>query len=166
MTSGGRHIAGVAAGHEHHELPVHETVLCLETDLDRGLRVDEAARRRDEVGPNVLPRLDRRGPLLRLLVQFHHPLIYMHPLIYVLLAAAVTTLLVGDLVDASMILAVVVINALIGFVREARAEKALDALVAMVRTHATVIRDGARHRVSSDELVASRPSNRATTWWR
>src|SRR3712207_4278045 len=62
-------------------------------------------------------------------------------------------MLLGDVVDASVILGVVLINAVIGFVQESRAEKALDALMAMVRTQATVVRDGARHRIPSDELV-------------
>ncbi len=132
---------------DHHELPVHEVVLLLGTDHERGLDPDEAAHRLKAEGPNALPRVDRRGPLVRFLVQFHHPLIY------VLLAAAVATLLLGEVVDAGVILAVVLINAGIGFVQEARAEQALDALMAMVRTHATVVRDGVRHRIASEELV-------------
>ncbi|MCF6735539.1 HAD-IC family P-type ATPase [Blastococcus sp. KM273129] len=132
---------------DHHELPVHEVVLLLETDHERGLGLDEAALRLKLEGPNALPRVDRRGPLVRFLVQFHHPLIY------VLLAAAVATLLLGKVVDAGVILAVVLINAGIGFVQEARAEQALSALMAMVRTQATVVRDGVRHRISSEDLV-------------
>jgi magnesium-transporting ATPase (P-type) len=131
----------------HHELPVHEVVLLLETDPEEGLAADEAARRLAVVGPNVLPRIARRGLMLRFLLQFHSPLIY------VLLVAAAATVLLGDVVDASVILAVVLINAAIGFVQESRAEAALDALMAMVRTEATVVRDGVRHRVPSDELV-------------
>jgi cation-transporting P-type ATPase F len=133
---------------EHHELPVHEVVLLLETDHERGLTPEEASRRLEREGPNALPRVDRRGPLVRFLVQFNHPLIY------VLLAAAAATLLLGAVVDAGVILAVVLINAMIGFVQESRAEQALDALKAMVRTQATVVRDGVRHRISSEDLVA------------
>ncbi|SFF72721.1 HAD-IC family P-type ATPase [Blastococcus tunisiensis] len=131
----------------HHELPVHEVVLLLGTHADRGLSTAEAADRLRSAGPNVLPRLDRRGPWLRLLLQFHHPLIY------ILLVAAAVTLALGEVVDSGVILAVVLINAAIGFVQESRAEKALDALTALVRTEATVVRDGARHRISSEELV-------------
>jgi cation-transporting ATPase F len=130
-----------------HGMSAYETVLLLETDHDQGLSDAGAARRREQLGPNILPRLDRRGPLLRFALQFHHPLIY------VLLVATVATALIGEFVDAGVILAVVLINAVIGFVQEARAEKALDALVAMVRTQATVIRGGVKHRISSDELV-------------
>jgi cation-transporting P-type ATPase F len=131
----------------HHELAVHESVLLLDTHPERGLPVAEASRRLEQAGPNLLPRVDRRGPLARLALQFHHPLIY------VLLAAAAATFAVGEPVDAAVVLAVVLVNALIGFLQEARAEKALDALVEMLLTRATVVRDGARHEVPSEELV-------------
>jgi magnesium-transporting ATPase (P-type) len=126
---------------------VHEVVLLLGTDRDRGLSATEAADRLRTSGPNVLPRLDRRGALLRFVLQFHHPLIY------VLLAAAAVTLALGEVVDAGVIVAVVLINAVIGFVQESRAETALDALMSMVRTQATVVRDGHRRRVPSEEIV-------------
>ncbi|MGY1712422.1 HAD-IC family P-type ATPase [Geodermatophilus sp. SYSU D00758] len=136
-----------AGDRAHHELPAHEVLLLLETSPERGLSGAEAARRRAAVGPNTLPRVDQRGPVLRFLLQFHHPLVY------VLLAAAAATLALGDVVDAGVILAVVLLNAGIGFVQESRAERALDALMAMVRAEATVVRDGRWSRVPSDELV-------------
>ncbi|MBY8853327.1 HAD-IC family P-type ATPase, partial [Saccharothrix sp. MB29] len=83
----------------------------------------------------------------RLLGQFHNPLIY------VLLGAAALTFALGEVVDASVVLAVVLVNALVGYLQEARAEKALDALVAMVRTEATAVRGGVAARIASDELV-------------
>jgi cation-transporting ATPase F len=100
-----------------------------------------------EFGPNTLPPPRGRGWALQLLAQVNNPLIY------VLLGAAVLTAVLGEAVDASVVFAVVVVNALIGFVQETRAERALDALVAMVRTEATVVRDGRATRVSSDDLV-------------
>ena len=132
---------------DHHELPVHEVLLLLETDGEVGLEPSEAADRLHRFGANVLPRLQRHGPLVRLLLQFHHPLVY------VLLAAAGTTALLGDVVDASVILGVVVANAAIGFVQEAKAESALEALAGMVVTEAHVIRGGVRSRIRSGELV-------------
>ncbi|WP_343073907.1 HAD-IC family P-type ATPase [Phytoactinopolyspora mesophila] len=128
-------------------LPEHEVFLLFETDREHGLDADEARRRLHQIGPNVLPRLSRRGPLVRLLLQFHHPLIY------VLLAAAAATTAIGELVDASVILAVVVLNAGIGYLQESRAERALDALVAMVQTEATVVRNGSKVRIPSEEVV-------------
>ena len=130
-----------------HHLPVHEALVLLESDREHGLTSDEAARRLQRHGPNVLPRVERRGALWRLLLQFHHPLIY------VLLVAAAVTYAVGEPVDASVILGVVLANAAIGFVQEARAERALDALAAMMTVDAHVIRDGSRRRVPATELV-------------
>jgi magnesium-transporting ATPase (P-type) len=147
MASPDQDLLQAATGRNHHELPVHEVVLLLETDAERGLSREDARRRLAEVGPNVLPPMDRRGPLLRFVLQFHNALIY------VLLAAALATALLGDAVDSAVILAVVLINAAVGFAQESRAEKALDALMAMVRTRATVVRSGARQLIPSDDLV-------------
>jgi cation-transporting ATPase F len=130
-----------------HHLPVDEAAALLRSDADRGLSHAEATRRLQRHGPNVLPRVERRGPLLRLALQFHHPLIY------VLLVAAAVTYAIGEPVDASVILGVVLANAAIGFVQEARAERALDALAAMVTVDARVIRDGTQHRVPARDLV-------------
>jgi cation-transporting P-type ATPase F len=130
-----------------HQLPVQEALVLLETDREHGLTADEAARRLQRHGPNLLPRVERRGALLRLLLQFHHPLIY------VLLAAAAVTYGIGEPVDASVILGVVIANAAVGFVQEARAERALDALVAMLAVDTRVIREGTKRRVPASELV-------------
>ncbi|MEO3826491.1 HAD-IC family P-type ATPase [Actinomadura sp. B10D3] len=119
----------------------------LGTDLDQGLGSGEAAARLDRHGPNVLPAARRRRPVLRFLLQFHSPLIY------VLLVSAVITALLGEHVDASVILGVVIVNAIVGFVQEARAERALAALAALTRTVATAVRDGRPARVPSDDLV-------------
>jgi cation-transporting ATPase F len=132
--------------HSHH-LPAHEVVLLLETDGGNGLSTEEAARRLERFGPNVLPRFSRYGPLLRFLFQFHHPLIY------VLLAATGVTLLLGEWVDAGVIFGVVLVNAAIGFIQESRAEAALDALVALMKTEATVRRDGRKVRLPASDLV-------------
>ena len=121
--------------------------MLVETDREHGLTAAEAARRLQRHGPNVLPRVERRGALLRLLLQFHHPLIY------VLLVAAAVTFGIGEPVDASVILGVVIANAAIGFAQEARAERALDALAAMMAVDTRVIREGTRRRVPASELV-------------
>ena len=82
-----------------------------------GLSAAEAAQRLASDGPNRLTPPQKRGPLLRFLLQFHNVLIY------VLLGAAVVTAALGHLVDTGVILGVVVINALIGFIQEGKAEK-------------------------------------------
>ena len=134
-------------GSGHHALAVHEVVLLLETDTERGLTEDEAAARRERYGPNVLPTAARGGVLRRLLRQFRNPLVY------VLVVAGVVTLLLAEYVDSAVIFGVLVVNAVIGFLQESRAEAALDALRAMVRTEARVVRGGRHQRVSSDDVV-------------
>ncbi|MEO8555319.1 MAG: HAD-IC family P-type ATPase [Actinomycetota bacterium] len=134
-------------GTAHHCLAGHEVVLLLETDQRQGLTAAEAADRLARFGPNVLPHAKTAGPMRRFLLQFHNPLVY------VLLAAGLTTLALGEMVDSSVIFGVVLINSVIGFVQESKAEAELDALRAMVRTEARVVRDGRARTVASDELV-------------
>jgi cation-transporting ATPase F len=131
----------------HHHLPAHEVVLLLETDVTKGLASDEAVRRLERFGSNVLPKFRRRGPLIRFLLQFHHPLIY------VLLAATAVTASLGEWVDAGVIFGVVLVNAMVGFIQESRAEAALDALASMMRTEARVRRDGQTVRIPSEDIV-------------
>lgn len=131
----------------HHHLPAHEIVLLLETDVAMGLTSDEAARRLERFGPNLLPKFRRHGPLIRFLLQFHHPLIY------VLLAATAVTASLGEWVDAGVIFGVVLVNAVVGFIQESRAEAALESLAAMMKTEAVVRRDGRKLRIASADIV-------------
>ncbi|MCB1873817.1 MAG: carbonate dehydratase, partial [Gammaproteobacteria bacterium] len=104
-----------------------------------GLEQDEAASRLELYGPNRLPPPKRRGPLQRLLSQFNNVLIY------VLLAAAAVTAVLAHWVDTGVILAVVLINALVGYIQEGKAEKALDAIRNLLSPQATVLRS--RHQI-------------------
>jgi cation-transporting ATPase F len=131
----------------HHGLPAHEVVLLLGSHTDRGLSADDATERLARYGPNSLPAARGPGLLTRILRQFHNPLIY------VLLAAAAITAGLGEYVDSAVIFAVVIVNALIGFVQESKAEAALDGLRSMVRTQAKVVRDGHQQTMDSEELV-------------
>lgn len=130
-----------------HHLSPQEVVARLHSDGKDGLTEDEAKRRLERYGPNRLPPPKKRGPLLRFLVQFHNLLIY------ILIATAVVTALLDHWVDTYVILAVVLINAVIGFVQEGRAEKALDAIRDMLAPHASVIRGGVRRTLRTEELV-------------
>jgi magnesium-transporting ATPase (P-type) len=112
-----------------------------------GLTRAEAATRLATHGPNRLNAAPRPGWWWRLLAQFHNLLIY------TLLAAALVTFLLDDFVDAAVILGVVVINALIGFIQEGKAERALEAVHAMLASHAMVLRDGERHEIDAGDLV-------------
>lgn len=131
----------------HFGLPVHEVVLLLETDPLTGLTTAEAARRIDIFGANELPVARRTGPILRMVRQLQSPLIY------ILLAAAVTTFVLKELVDAAVIFGVVAANAIVGFIQESKAEASLDSLRSMISTRARVVRDGGELQLDSRELV-------------
>ena len=130
-----------------HTLTDAESLSALGTHLREGLRHDEIAQRLTQYGPNCLPASRRRGPWLRFALQFHNPLIY------VLLGAGAVTFALRDYVDAGVIAGVVFINALIGFIQEGKAEKALDAVRAMLASRATVLRGGERHEIDATQLV-------------
>jgi magnesium-transporting ATPase (P-type) len=112
-----------------------------------GLSADEATARGEVFGLNRLPEAPRRSALVRLVAQFRNILIY------VLLAAAVLTVLLGHISDAMVILAVVFVNAGIGFLQEGRAENALDSIRKIVALNVSVLRDGRRVTQSADSLV-------------
>ncbi|MCU0897407.1 MAG: cation-transporting P-type ATPase [Burkholderiales bacterium] len=112
-----------------------------------GLSADDAARRLARWGANRLPEAKRRGPLVRLLAQFNNLLIH------VLIGAAVVTAAIGHFTDAAVILGVVVVNAVIGFIQEGKAERALEAVRAMLAETAIVVRDGARQTIPAEALV-------------
>ena len=133
---------------EHHTVTSGDVVTSLGSHDSHGLDEAVAVRRLETDGPNTLPQAHGDSLVRRVLLQFHNPLIY------VLLVAGAATLLLGEYVDASVILAVVLVNALVGFVQESKALAALDSLRSMARGDARVVRDGLVRTVSSDELVA------------
>ncbi|HWQ37226.1 MAG TPA: cation-transporting P-type ATPase [Burkholderiales bacterium] len=119
----------------------------LHADRRRGLSAAEARARLDKYGPNSLPGARRRAAWKRFLRQFHDVLIY------ALLIAAALTAVLGEWLDTAVILGVVVINAVIGFVQEGKAEQALEAIRKLLSLRATVLRDGRATEVSADALV-------------
>lgn len=112
-----------------------------------GLSPDEIDARRAQYGANRLPPAQRQPAWLRLLLQFHNVLIY------VLLAAGFITALLGHWLDSGVIFGVVMINAVIGFIQEGRAEQALDAIRDLLSPHAIVTRAGERHEIPAEDLV-------------
>jgi calcium-translocating P-type ATPase len=129
-----------------HALDVGVVFKSLETGPD-GLGGDDARARLARFGPNSLPAATPRGPLRRFLAQFNHVLIFL------LLGAAALTFALGLRLDAAVILGVVLINAVIGLIQEGRAERALEAIGAMLSPMATVFRLGQRTRLPARELV-------------
>ena len=138
-------------GDEHQDVAWHS----LKTDdalkrlnaSSEGLEGDEAARRLETHGPNRLRPPEKDGPFKRFMLQFHNVLIY------ILIIAAIGTAFLQHWVDTGVILAVVLINAIIGFIQEGKAEKALDAIRGMLSPKAVVLRDGHRQTVDAEELV-------------
>ena len=118
----------------------------LETSQE-GLSQDAVENRLKKYGANRLPEAKARSPLLRFLYQFHNVLIY------VLIVACIITALLAHWVDAGVILAVVLTNAVIGFIQEGKAEDALRAIRQMLSPNAMVIRAAQRISVSAEVLV-------------
>jgi Ca2+-transporting ATPase len=117
------------------------------TNPESGLTEDEAAARLVKNGRNILAPKKSISPFLRLLTQFNDPMIY------ILLAAAVISILLGEIADSIIILFVVVLNGIIGYIQEARAEKAIDALKKMSSPRAAVRRGGKVCEIDAAELV-------------
>ena len=129
-----------------HTLNTQEVITSLASD-PQGLTSQEAAQRLENYGLNQLPQAKTAGPVKRFLLQFHNLLIY------VLLAAAATTALLGHWIDTGVIAAVVIVNALIGFIQEGKAEQAMHAIRDMLAPKASVVRDGKRKTIASEQLV-------------
>ena len=129
-----------------HGMDIEDVLAALSSDRN-GLDTAEAERRIATYGPNVLPQGKRQSGLVRFLLQFHNLLIY------VLIAAGVLAAAIGHLTDAAVIFAVVLVNAIIGFVQEGRAEHALEAIRSMIDPQASVLRDGRRATVPAEAIV-------------
>jgi cation-transporting ATPase F len=130
-----------------HSLSLNDVVGSLQTDRSSGLNPERAVRRLTEFGPNRLTPAKTQGPFLRFLLQFYQPLVL------ILLTATVVTLAVGEYIDAAVIFAVILANAIIGFVQESKALKAIDALARAMTSSALIVRGGERKRIPAEELV-------------
>lgn len=131
----------------YHEDSIHDIAQQLETDLESGLTAETVADRYETYGRNELPVKPGKPAWLRFLLQFNQPLLYI-----LLLAGAVKAFL-GSWTNAAVIWGVTVINAIIGYVQEAKAEGAIASLAKAVATETTVLRGGQMLRVQSQDLV-------------
>ncbi|MEX2613498.1 MAG: cation-transporting P-type ATPase [Gaiellaceae bacterium] len=130
-----------------HALAFEDVAGELAGDLEHGLSEAEAAPRLDRFGPNQLARLRRPAYAAIALRQFADPLVGL------LIAAVLVSLLIGERIEAAAIAAIVLLNALLGFVQEARAEGAVLALREVLARHASVIRAGREREVGVEQLV-------------
>jgi magnesium-transporting ATPase (P-type) len=130
-----------------HAMSADDVVKRLATNSEKGLDAEEASVRLQKHGPNRLPEGKKRGPFMRFVAQFNNVLVY------VLLAAGFTKLMLSLWVDAAIIFGVVVLNALLGFIQEGKAEKALDSIRNMLSAEARTVRGGETRMIPAEQLV-------------
>ncbi len=133
---------------EHwHHLPLEEVLDLLETEREKGLDKFEYEQRQEHFSPNRLTQKESKSALILFLLQFHQPLIY------ILLAAVVITAFLQEWADSGVIFAVVLINAIIGYMQESKALAAIQALAQLGSVEATVIRSGTQQHLDAEKLV-------------
>ena len=130
-----------------HAIAINEVLKRLTTSTEKGLDAGEASARLQKYGPNRLPEGKKRGPFMRFLSQLNNILVY------VLLGAGFVKLMLGLWLDAGIIFGVVLLNALLGFIQEGKAEKALDSIRNMLSAEARTTRSGETRMIPADELV-------------
>ncbi|WP_061836925.1 cation-translocating P-type ATPase [Legionella pneumophila] len=130
-----------------HEKAPADMVLLFQTDLSLGLSEKVAEQRLKEVGPNLLSQQKKTSPFVIFLQQFASVVIW------VLLGAVVVSFLLDEKADAIAILAIVILNAIIGFFLEYRADRAMLALQQMAAPKATVLRDGHAKVIAASDIV-------------
>ena len=130
-----------------HSMSAEDVVRELGTEMHAGLTSEEAARRLARYGPNLLAEKPRPTFLQLVLAQLNNFVIIL------LIVASVVSALLGEWVEAGAILAIVILNAVLGVVQESRAEEALAALKRMAAPEAQVIRDGRRIALPAPQLV-------------
>ncbi|MFY9174187.1 MAG: cation-translocating P-type ATPase [Peptococcia bacterium] len=130
-----------------HTLSTSETILEFKTDQNKGLDPSEAARRLELVGLNQLITKKKISPWAIFLGQFKDIMVL------VLIGATIISGILGEYADALTILAIIIINAVLGFVQEYRAEQSLDALKKMVAPEANVVRGGITMKIPASQIV-------------
>ena len=138
---------GITLNKEWHHLPTETITGMLESDNSDGLSTEEVRQRREQFGKNAVSAKQQKSVWMRFLLQFHQPLIY------ILIAAGVITAALQEWIDSGVIFGVVLVNAIIGFIQESKAENALAALAETMVSEATVLRQGEKLRIPSSDLV-------------
>src|SRR5215471_18036729 len=130
-----------------HAMSQAEVVKRLDTSSENGLNLSEASARLQDYGANRLPESRKRSLLAKFFAHFNNVLIY------VLIAAGFTKLMMSEWIDAGIIFAVVLLNALLGFIQEGKAEKALDSIRNMLSAEARTMRSGETRMIPAEQLV-------------
>ncbi|MCU7553474.1 cation-transporting P-type ATPase [Alteromonas sp. ASW11-19] len=130
-----------------HEQTCEQVLSSLEVTPSTGLSATEVSARQAQYGPNRLEPAKQTTALMRFLLQFHQPLVY------ILLGACAVTLVLQEWVDSAVIFGVVIVNAIVGYVQEAKALNALNALQGSLSQHAQVLREGKKATIAAEDLV-------------
>lgn len=132
---------------EWHHLSTNEVAHLLGTDLEQGLSDHQVAERVHEFGYNRITTPKEILGWKKFLKQFTNPIAC------ILLIASIVSALIGQFIDATVIFAVIFINAIVGYLQEMKAEKALQALSKLVTTNSSVLRNGKKLHIPSEKLV-------------
>lgn len=130
-----------------HNIEYDEIIKDFGSNAELGLHPDEIHVFQAKYGKNILTPKKTDGPVKRFLLQFNQPLLY------ILIIAGFVTLFLKEFADSSVIFGVVIINAIVGFIQEAKALKSLEALAKSMTTQAVVIRDGKKMHIDSSQVV-------------
>jgi magnesium-transporting ATPase (P-type) len=130
-----------------HAMATEEVLRRLDSIAQSGLEAAEVPRRLAQYGRNTLPEGRKQGPFMRFLMQLNNILVY------VLLGAGFVKLMVGLWLDAAIILGVMLLNALLGFMQEGKAEKALDSIRNLLSGEARTVRGSQTRLIPAEELV-------------
>ena len=130
-----------------HHLPIKEILDVLGVDPERGLDIIKVRERQEDFGRNVLSPRKEKPAILRFLLQFHQPLVY------ILLVCGIALVWMNEIVDASVVFGVTIVNSIIGFIQEGKAVRAIHALGRSLASNAIVLRGGRKEMVPAEELV-------------
>ena len=137
----------MATDRDWYQMSASEVISVLNSSRRTGLNDKEVAERQKKYGPNIIARKKKINPLLIFINQFKSFLIAL------LLVAATISIIIGHYIDAVVIITIVIMNAIIGFSQEYRAERAVEALKALAAPKARVIRNGKEIKIAASELV-------------
>ena len=126
---------------------VQDILIRLDTNVETGLTEEDAKKRLEKYGKNVIEEGKKTSPLKIFLNQFRDPLVY------ILLAAAGISAVVGEVTDFALITVILLLNGVFGFIQEYKAEKAIEALKKMATPRAKVVRNGRTVEIPATELV-------------
>ncbi|MBX2844326.1 MAG: cation-transporting P-type ATPase [Flammeovirgaceae bacterium] len=134
-------------GLQWHSQTLQDLTKSLKTHVENGISAEEVLERQNTYGKNELTTKKTDAVWKLVWQQFNQPLIY------ILVIASVITFFFKEYVDSAVIMAIVIVNAVIGFIQESKAQKALEALSNTMQTYAMVIRDGEKKEIPANEIV-------------